>query len=343
MVRGQPSKPLDAKASEEHIVFILLNCAVNGRVDARDKSGGAIQTIQPAGDGPGEPVVVPVLLSCIESFSVVRMHIGRDLKSLPARQEAYSRVKLLMSQRNGKVPVLDPIANMGIKDEGFLKLVKVREALDILLPYAQFDAFRRYLQRIGTYESKLQALPISASPDLERLYNEYSDYVDLKESIRATKRKITQVQNVLQMEELKNRQRVLRRLGFTSADDVLSEKARVACEISTGDELLLTEMIFSGAFNDLSPAHCAAVLVCFVFDEKVSPEARIHFCNHSADGLPTFQTKQLYRAKPSPSFRTKWRPPSEHSKNKPRPLRRFRSNRDYPSFPTNTSVRSNRN
>jgi ATP-dependent RNA helicase DOB1 len=115
----------------------------------------------------------------------------------------------------------------------------------------------------------LQALDIAKSPDLERLYNEYSDYVDLKSTIRAVKRKITQVQNVLQLEELKNRQRVLRRLGFTSADDVLSEKARVACEISTGDELLLTEMIFSGAFNDLTPAQCAAVLVCFVFDEKV--------------------------------------------------------------------------
>ena len=124
-------------------------------------------------------------------------------------------------------------------------------------------------QRIGSYEQKLQALDIAKSPDLERLYNEYSDYVDLKNTIRAVKRKITQVQNVLQLEELKNRQRVLRRLGFTSADDVLSEKARVACEISTGDELLLTEMIFSGAFNELTPAQCAAVLVCFVFDEKV--------------------------------------------------------------------------
>lgn len=115
----------------------------------------------------------------------------------------------------------------------------------------------------------MESLEISKSPDLERLYNQYSDYVDLKQTIRAVKRKITQVQNVLQLEELKNRQRVLRRLGFTSSDDILSEKARVACEISTGDELLLTEMMFTGAFNDLSPAHAAAVLVCFVFDEKV--------------------------------------------------------------------------
>jgi hypothetical protein len=33
---------------------------------------------------------------------------------------------MLLTQRGGKVPVLDPVANMGIKDEGFKKLVKVR-------------------------------------------------------------------------------------------------------------------------------------------------------------------------------------------------------------------------
>lgn len=126
MVRGAPSKPADVKASDEHIVFVLLNCAANARVDSRDKSGSAIQTIQPAGDGPGEPVIVPVLLSCIESFSVIRTHIGRDLRMLQPRQEAYARIKMLLTQRGGKVPVLDPVANMGIKDEGFKKLVKVR-------------------------------------------------------------------------------------------------------------------------------------------------------------------------------------------------------------------------
>jgi hypothetical protein len=47
-------------------------------------------------------------------------------------------------------------------------------------------------------------------------------------------------------------------------------KGRVACEISSGDELLLTEMIFNGVFNPLSPEQCAALLSCFVFTEKVS-------------------------------------------------------------------------
>jgi ATP-dependent RNA helicase DOB1 len=42
-------------------------------------------------------------------------------------------------------------------------------------------------------------------------------------------------------------------------------KGRVACEISTGDELLLTELIFHGLTVDQS----VALLSCFVFDEKV--------------------------------------------------------------------------
>ena len=38
----------------------------------------------------------------------------------------------------------------------------------------------------------------------------------------------------------------------------------------SGDELLLTEMIFNGAFNDLSVEQCVALMSCFVFEEKVS-------------------------------------------------------------------------
>jgi ATP-dependent RNA helicase DOB1 len=84
------------------------------------------------------------------------------------------------------------------------------------------------------------------------------------------RRKLTSVQDVLQLEELKSRKRVLRRLGFTTSDDVVEMKGRVACEISSGDELLLTELIFGGTFNALSPELCAALLSCFAFQEKVS-------------------------------------------------------------------------
>jgi hypothetical protein len=47
-------------------------------------------------------------------------------------------------------------------------------------------------------------------------------------------------------EELKNRSRVLKRLGHIDADGVVQVKGRAACLIDTGDELLVTELMFNG-------------------------------------------------------------------------------------------------
>jgi ATP-dependent RNA helicase DOB1 len=71
-------------------------------------------------------------------------------------------------------------------------------------------------------------------------------------------------------DELKARRRVLRRLGYATAEDVVEVKGRVACEISSADELVLTELIFSGAFQDLSIEQTTALVSCFVWQEKVA-------------------------------------------------------------------------
>ena len=65
----------------------------------------------------------------------------------------------------------------------------------------------------------------------------------------------------------------------------------MACEISTGDELLLTEMIFNGAFNNLTVEQTVALLSCFVFEEKVRtpwPSAGDAICRQELTtvGLP---------------------------------------------------------
>ena len=65
-------------------------------------------------------------------------------------------------------------------------------------------------------------------------------------------------------------------LGYTTAHDVIELKGRVACEISTGDELLLTELIFNGAFNALTVEQTVALLSCFVFEEKVTSPCPHH-------------------------------------------------------------------
>jgi len=73
---------------------------------------------------------------------------------------------------------------------------------------------------------------------------------------------------------LRKMKRVLRRLGLVSADNVVTLKGRVACEVNTADELLVTELIFTGAFNDLDYAQAAALLSCMVFEEKGDEDAK---------------------------------------------------------------------
>jgi ATP-dependent RNA helicase DOB1 len=90
----------------------------------------------------------------------------------------------------------------------------------------------------------------------------------LTDKIKNVKKEISNALSVIQLDELKSRKRVLRRLGFIDDADVVQLKARVACEISTGDELVLSELLFNRFFNELTPEQCAACLSCFIFEEK---------------------------------------------------------------------------
>jgi superfamily II RNA helicase len=126
-------------------------------------------------------------------------------------------------------------------------------------------------QKIQALEERLSANPLQKSPKLPELYNIFAEKEDCRVRIRNIKKKIQATNDVLQLEELRCRKRVLRRLGFTTSADIVDMKGRVACEISTGDELLLTELIFNGTFNPLEPEQCAALLSCFVFGERVRP------------------------------------------------------------------------
>jgi ATP-dependent RNA helicase DOB1 len=119
-------------------------------------------------------------------------------------------------------------------------------------------------------EDKMFSSPLHKDPRLPELYTLYSKKQERQSRIRTLKKQIQTTHDILQMEELKCRKRVLRRLGFTSTSDIVDMKGRVACEISTGDELLLTELTFNGVFNPLSPEQCAGLLSCFVFTEKAS-------------------------------------------------------------------------
>lgn len=205
--------------------------------------------IRPAKEGEKSRVtIIPVLLNCVHKISHVRIFPPKDVTS----QSELDKIQRSLVEVQRRFPdglaALDPVENMNIND----------------------NSFKELLRKIEAMESRLVSNPLHNSPRLEGLYNQYAQKVDLNDQIRAIKKKIQDAQAIMQLEELKCRKRVLRRLQFINDDEVVQMKARVACQISTGDELMLSELLFNRFFNDMSPEQCAAVMSCFVFEERVN-------------------------------------------------------------------------
>lgn len=237
------------KPQESYMLNVLL--LVSSDSSAGTQSQSALPPgIQPPTDGDaGKMEVVPVLLSCVEAIGHVRLFLPADLKSPADRNSVRKALDEVKRRFPDGIAVLDPIENMGITD----------------------DSFKKLLRKIEVLESKLLSNPLHNSPRLPELYNQYVAKLSFASTIKEKKKAITSALSIMQLDELKSRKRVLRRLGFINDQEVVELKARVACEISsTGDghELLLSELLFNRFFNELSPEVCASVLSCFIFEEK---------------------------------------------------------------------------
>lgn len=77
----------------------------------------------------GEFAVVPVLLATLDGISHIRIFLAKDLKPPESRQQAFKSVQEVQRRFPNGVALLDPVENMGIKDDAFKKLLKVRFSL----------------------------------------------------------------------------------------------------------------------------------------------------------------------------------------------------------------------
>ncbi|EPY51688.1 TRAMP complex ATP-dependent RNA helicase [Schizosaccharomyces cryophilus OY26] len=226
-----------------YIIDILLP------LSSKSTSNSNLRSTQLFAPLPNEkPVyeVIAVFLSVIENFSSLRVLLPKDLSSHESRRSTYQNVLEIQKKLNDEMPLLDPVEHMNIKE----------------------TALKLHVRKVEILEPKFLESPYYKDPSFRSEYHKYTEKLDLKNRIKDLSSKIGTTESIIHLKELKSRQRTLRRLGFITADNVIDIKGRVACEISTGDELLITEMIFQGIFNSLPPDLFAATLSCFVYQEK---------------------------------------------------------------------------
>ncbi|KRZ18144.1 Superkiller viralicidic activity 2-like 2, partial [Trichinella zimbabwensis] len=249
-------KRKNTEVNPEFVVDVLLPVS-----PASYTGRGDIECLRPAVPGQKAKIEsVPILLHCISKISSIRVRYPHDLKNHDSRNSVLNtltEVKRRFPESEGGIPLLDPIADMNINDEKFIDMhnrVELLKSTIEEMDITEDPLFKDYLEK---FEEKQQLL---------------NKWTEANENLRNTR-------NLMHLDELHRRKRVLRALGYASKQDVITLKGRVACEISVADELLLTEMLFEGIFNELSTEKCASLLSCFVCQEKVesaelSPEFR---------------------------------------------------------------------
>jgi ATP-dependent RNA helicase DOB1 len=204
----------------------------------------------------GRMGIVPVLLhpSTVQAISTIQLnlpHNHRDADNGKTVELMYMELLKRFDQGNS-LKELDPISDMEIEfdeetdDLNIAELVEAREKIQTELTKPQFGGISK--AQVENYNTK-QALK--------------KEIEDLESEIKKTSKMIMST-------DLINMKRVMRRLDMIDKNDVPHLKGKVAAGLSAADELLTTELIFSGFFQDLTPIQIAAVMSCLVYNDTKS-------------------------------------------------------------------------
>ena len=198
--------------------------------------------------------VVSVYLSCLTEISSVRIRLSKDLRTKESRSIIAKTINEVRRRFKDELPLLDPIKEIGIKSDDFVKLT----------------------QNLNRLQTNLKSIDLKS--DKEEDQKNYDTFVykrSLLDKQRQLTKNVKEAQEIAFTDTLQKMMRVLRRLSCLDDNDVITAKGRVACEINTADELLVTELIYEGVFLDLTPEQCLSLLASIVFQEKAEDPGRV--------------------------------------------------------------------
>ena len=111
-------------------------------------------------------------------------------------------------------------------------------------------------------------------PDFLKHFEMQHDEWVIKENIVQLKQLMSD-QNLQLLPDYEQRILVLQDLGFIDEESRVQLKGKVACEVHSADELVLTELILENTLADYEPEEIVALLSAFVFQEKTDNEPNL--------------------------------------------------------------------
>ncbi|KAH8916707.1 antiviral helicase [Atractiella rhizophila] len=115
--------------------------------------------------------------------------------------------------------------------------------------------------------TKRSCLTCQDDPYFEQLYRELHAEKEMEVKVANLKLSISE-QNLELLPHYQQKVAVLRTLEFVDSNSTVLLKGRVACEINSANELILTELILDNVFGAFEPEEIVALLSPFIFQEK---------------------------------------------------------------------------
>lgn len=129
--------------------------------------------------------------------------------------------------------------------------------------------FHRRCADVESLARRMRSFESHRHPNLEQYYASIERKEELREKVDALRHLLSN-ESLQLFPDFLQRKAVLRSLGYVDDNETVCIKGRVACEVNTCEELLVTEMVFEGLFNDLEPEEVVAVLSALIYQEKNS-------------------------------------------------------------------------
>ncbi|KAL1412136.1 Antiviral helicase ski2 [Vanrija albida] len=166
-------------------------------------------------------------------------------------------------------------------------------------------------QRIGLTD-RISKLGCQLCKDFEEHYDTVHERKLVEANLIALKLSLSD-QNLELLPDYESRVEVLKELQFVDQNSTVLLKGRVACEINSAHELILTELILENVLASYTAEEAVALLSVFVFQEKTDSEPKI--APKLLQGLETIyriadevENCQLRRNVTFDDFREKFKP-----------------------------------
>ncbi|KAL3902399.1 MAG: hypothetical protein SGILL_010838 [Bacillariaceae sp.] len=120
---------------------------------------------------------------------------------------------------------------------------------------------------MDTLAAEMRSCKSHSHPTIEKYYVLLEHISTLQERVQALNHLLSN-ESLQLFPDFLQRKAVLKTLGYLDEHEAVAVKGRVACEVNTCEELIVTELVFEGVLNDLDPPEIVAALSSLVYQQK---------------------------------------------------------------------------